>query len=112
MWEEPHLEQGSEKPAADNEKIQLYNMRFCPFAERTVLTLLAKKIPFDNVNINLKKKPDWFLASTMGKVPVIVHKGKYIPESLITCDYLDEVGSLSFTILFLHCTFQNYDIFY
>ena len=92
MWESAHLEMGSEKPAKeDDTKLQLYNMRFCPFAERTVLVLLAKNLAFENININLKKKPDWFLDSTLGKVPVILHQGKIIPESLITCDYLDEV---------------------
>jgi glutathione S-transferase len=38
-------------------------MRFCPYAERTMLVLLAKGIPFDVVNINLKKKPEWFTGS-------------------------------------------------
>ena len=85
------MSQGSAKPDIDNEKIQLYNMRFCPFAERTVLVLLAKNIPFQNINIDLKHKPEWFLESTFGQVPVILYKGKIVPESLITCDYLDEV---------------------
>jgi len=92
MWESAHLEMGSTKPAKDDDnKLQLYNMRFCPFAERTVLVMLAKNLTFENININLKKKPDWFLETTLGKVPVILHKGKVIPESLITCDYLDEL---------------------
>ena len=91
MWESAHLDEGSAKPAIDKDKIQLYNMRFCPFAERTVLVLLAKNLPFEVVNIDLKKKPDWFVKSTLGKVPVVLHKGKIIPESLITSDYLDEV---------------------
>ncbi len=35
--------------------------------------------------------------STFGKVPVILYKGEIIPESLITSDYVDEVGfKLSF----------------
>lgn len=90
MWESTHLIQGSAKPVVDDEKITLYNMRFCPFAERTVLVLLAKNVPFENVNINLKNKPDWFIESTLGKVPVLLFKGKVVPESLITSDYLDE----------------------
>ena len=33
--------------------------------------LLAKSIPFEVVNINLKKKPEWFLAETWGQVSVV-----------------------------------------
>ena len=44
-------------------QVTVYNMRFCPFAERTMLLLLAKNIPFDVVNINLKKKPEWFVGN-------------------------------------------------
>ena len=91
MWESTHLAQESAKPVVDDEKLTLYNMRFCPFAERTALVLLAKNLEFENINIDLKKKPDWFVESTFGKVPVLLYKGKIIPESLITSDYLDEV---------------------
>ena len=64
--------------------------RFCPFAQRTILTLLAKEIPFDVVNINLKSKPDWFLEQTWGAVSVVRHKGKFIMDSLINSEYIDD----------------------
>ena len=67
------------------------SLRFCPFAERTILVLLTKGIPFDVVNINLNKKPDWFLANTWGKVSVVQYKGQYVMESLINSDFIDEV---------------------
>jgi len=90
-WNTPHLEAGSSKPELDPEQVYMYNMRFCPYAQRTVLVLLAKEVPFKAININLKKKPDWFVESTFGKVPVILYKGDIIPESLITSDYVDEL---------------------
>ena len=68
--------------------------RFCPFAERTILVLLTKGTPFDVVNINLNKKPDWFLANTWGKVSVVQYKGQYVMESLINSDFIDEVTTL------------------
>ena len=61
-----------------------------PFTQRTILTLLAKNIPFDVVNINLKSKPEWFLEQTWGTVSVVRHQGKFIMESLINSDYIDD----------------------
>ena len=46
-------------------------VRFCPYAQRTILTLLAKQVPFEVVNINLKNKPEWFLQQTWGTVSVV-----------------------------------------
>ena len=66
--------------------------RFCPYAQRTILTLLAKNMNFDVVNINLKKKPKWFLQKTAGTVSVVKYKGEYIEESLVNSDFVDEVG--------------------
>ena len=44
------------------------------------------------VNINLKSKPDWFLAlNPLGQVPVLQIDDKVVPESTATCDWLDEV---------------------
>ena len=53
--------------------------------------MLTKKIPFDVVNINLKKKPQWFLEKTYGTVSVVKYKGKYVMESLVNSDFVDEV---------------------
>ncbi|KAF5928021.1 glutathione S-transferase omega-1 [Diceros bicornis minor] len=72
--------------------IRLYSMRFCPFAEMTLLALNAKGIRHEVININLKNKPDWFFEKNpLGLVPVLENsKGQLIYESAITCDYLDE----------------------
>ena len=73
----------------------IFSCRFCPFAERTILVLLTKNIPFNVVNINLKKKPDWFQEKTWGTVSVVKYKGEYIMESLVNSDFVDEVGAES-----------------
>ena len=51
--------------------LSLNAVRFCPYAQRTILTLLAKQVPFEVVNINLKNKPEWFLQQTWGTVSVV-----------------------------------------
>ncbi|KFO32347.1 glutathione S-transferase omega-1 [Fukomys damarensis] len=67
-------------------------MRFCPFAQRTLLVLQAKGIRHEVVNINLKNKPEWFFKKNpLGLVPVLENsQGQLICESVITCEYLDE----------------------
>uniref|UniRef100_A0A4X2MFA5 Glutathione S-transferase omega n=1 Tax=Vombatus ursinus TaxID=29139 RepID=A0A4X2MFA5_VOMUR len=72
--------------------IRVYSMRFCPFAERTLLVLKAKGIKHEIININLKNKPEWFFKKNpFGLVPVLeTSQGQLIYESLITCEYLDE----------------------
>ncbi|XP_058508230.1 glutathione S-transferase omega-1-like [Solea solea] len=75
------------------DSIRIYSMRFCPFAQRTRLVLNAKGIKHETININLKDKPEWFLAKNpLGLVPTLeTSAGEVIYESPITCDYLDEV---------------------
>ena len=75
--------------------------RFCPYAQRTMLTLLAKNIPFEVVNINLKKKPEWFLETTWGTVSVVRYKDNFIMESLVNSDFLDEVTNDYFMLAIL-----------
>lgn len=71
--------------------LRLYSMRMCPYAQRARLVLAAKKVPYDRVNVDLNNKPDWFFdINFYGEVPVIIHNGKNIFESLICAEYLEE----------------------
>merc|ERR1711970_580014 len=90
-WDVQHLADGDPEPEGDPDKVTVLNMRFCPFAHRTILVLLCKKMPFDVVNINLKKKPKWFLENTYGATSVVKYRGSYIMESLINSDFVDEL---------------------
>ncbi|XP_034831652.1 pyrimidodiazepine synthase-like [Maniola hyperantus] len=87
-----HLKRGDPLPPY-NGKLRVYNMRLCPFAQRTILALNAKNIDYEIVNINLAEKPEWLTSkSAFGKVPSIeIKEGVCIYESLITVEYLDEV---------------------
>jgi len=72
-------------------KMKLFSADVCPYAHRSRLVLLEKKIEFDLIEIDIKKKPDFFLAiSPYGKVPVLDDHGSIIYESSIINEYIDE----------------------
>ncbi|ESO06641.1 hypothetical protein HELRODRAFT_151008, partial [Helobdella robusta] len=77
-------------PLAPN-KVRVYSMRFCPYAQRARMILKYYNVPHEIVNINLKDKPAWFLQkNASGTVPVLEHNERIITESVICCEYLDE----------------------
>ncbi|KAM8924431.1 glutathione S-transferase omega-1-like isoform 2-T2 [Pelodytes ibericus] len=87
------LGKGSPAPGPVPEGIiRIYSLRFCPFAQRALLVLIAKGIKYEVININLKSKPEWFLKKCpLGLVPALeTSNGDIIYESPIVCDYLDE----------------------
>jgi len=87
-----HLGKGSECPPLKDGKLRIYNMRFCPYAQRAVLVALAKGLPIDVVNCSLIDKPEWLLEKNPnGKVPTIeLQDGRVLYESLIVADFIDE----------------------
>ncbi|CAH0729870.1 unnamed protein product, partial [Brenthis ino] len=86
-----HLKKGDPLPPY-NGKLRVYNMRYCPFAQRTILALNAKQIDYEIVNIDLIEKPEWLpRKSPLGKVPSVeIKEDVCVYESLITVEYLDE----------------------
>ncbi|XP_057831082.2 glutathione S-transferase DHAR2 isoform X2 [Cryptomeria japonica] len=63
----------------------------CPFTQRVLLTLEEKHIPYNTKLINLSDKPDWFLQiSPEGKVPLIKIDDKWIPDSDVITQILEE----------------------
>lgn len=85
-----HLDTNSECPEKKSDTITIFNMRFCPFAQRAILVSNAKNIQYDLIHINLSKKPKWFLEKNpLGKVPTIQIGDDIIYESLPVCDFLD-----------------------
>ncbi|UJR36489.1 hypothetical protein I4U23_029212 [Adineta vaga] len=93
-----HLTKGSELPTLKENQLRLYTMRFCPFVKRAKLVLSAKNISYEEIPINLNELPEWYLEkNSTGEVPLlewIDHDSKQtrsIPESLIICDYLDDL---------------------
>uniref|UniRef100_A0A8D8UH50 Pyrimidodiazepine synthase n=1 Tax=Cacopsylla melanoneura TaxID=428564 RepID=A0A8D8UH50_9HEMI len=86
-----HLSKGSQDPPPQEGKLRVYSMRFCPYAQRVHLILLAKQVPHDPVFINLTEKPEWYVSSVpTAKVPALKTEGSILYESLVISDYLDE----------------------
>ena len=74
--------------------VEIISSSTCPFAQRTRMALIEKRIEFDLTVIDLNDKPDWFLEiSPYGKVPVLRHNGAVIFESAVINEYLEEVFS-------------------
>ncbi|XP_030765673.1 pyrimidodiazepine synthase-like [Sitophilus oryzae] len=88
---EKHLAAGSVEPPRVEGQLRLYSTKYCPYAERVRLVLKAKNLKHDIVNINLIRKPDWYLKiNPKGQVPTLLDGDKIITESLDISDYLDE----------------------
>ena len=72
-------------------KLEVISSSTCPFAQRTRMVLLEKKVDFTLTEIDLNAKQDWFLQiSPYGKVPVVRHGDTVIVESAVINEYLDE----------------------
>ncbi len=75
---------------------RLISDELCPFVQRSVITLLEKKVEFDVEYIDLANKPAWFLElAPLGKVPtleVTADDGEtfVLFESVVINEYLDE----------------------
>ena len=71
--------------------IQLYKKAPCLFCERCLISLLEKHISFEEITVDVRNKPDWFLAlSPSGKVPVLKRGDCTIFDSAVINEYLDE----------------------
>jgi len=89
-----HLADGDAPcPPLVPDSLRMYNMRYCPYAQRVLLALIHKQIRFDMVNVHLKKKPQWFLdflGQSAAKVPILQRPdGSTLGESLTLMQYLD-----------------------
>ncbi|MCO5581065.1 hypothetical protein L7F22_034941 [Adiantum nelumboides] len=63
----------------------------CPFSHRVLLTLEEKKVPYDLKLVDIANKPDWFLEiNPEGKVPVIKHEGKWVPDSDVITQIIED----------------------
>jgi len=71
--------------------IELFSARVCPFAQRCRMMLIEKGLTFEEVEIDLGNKPDWFRQlSPYGKVPLLRHGEIRIFETAIINEYLEE----------------------
>jgi len=81
-------------PRTDLNLLRVYNFQLCPYAERVLLVLEAKGVPYETINVNLKNKPEFLYEKhPQAKVPAIEFgaDNKLLVESLVIADYLDDL---------------------
>ena len=75
----------------DTPKITLYTSWFCPFAQRTWMTLVHKNIKFNHKEVDPYSKPPELVAvNPHSLVPALDDDGHNVYESLITMEYLED----------------------
>lgn len=101
---EPHTSGRAAKFAAahaEEHPLKLYGGWFCPFVQRSWITLHEKKIPHQYIEINpYHKAPDFLALNPRGLVPTLAvpmdpqgKEQKPLYESLVLCEYLEEAYS-------------------
>ena len=77
--------------------ITLYNAPQSTCSQRVRFVLNAKKLPFDEVKLDLlagdQLKPDYLKLNPNGVVPTLDHDGVIVVDSSVIIEYLDEVFS-------------------
>ena len=81
---------------------KLYNAPQSTCSQRVRFVFNGKKIPFDEVKLNLLEgdqlKPDYLTLNPNGVVPTLDHDGAIVIDSTVIIEYLDEVApETSFT---------------
>jgi glutathione S-transferase len=73
--------------------ITLYDATRCPFCARVRIALVEKQIAVETVLIDLDNRPDWIRKKNppSGRVPVIDVGELTLPESVVICEYLEEI---------------------
>ncbi|PWA85026.1 S-crystallin [Artemisia annua] len=74
-------------------EVKLHALGGSPFVCRVKIALSMKGIKYENIEENLRNKSADLLKynPVHKKVPVLVHTGKPIPESLVIIEYIDDV---------------------
>ncbi|KQJ97552.1 probable glutathione S-transferase GSTU6 [Brachypodium distachyon] len=80
---------------AGGDDLKLLGAWASPFVTRVKLALAFKGLSFDDVEEDLGNKSELLLSSNQvhKKVPVLIHNGKSICESLVILQYIDEAFS-------------------
>lgn len=79
--------------------LELVSFDLCPYVQRSIITLLHKKVDFKLTFIDLQNPPHWFdKVSPLGKVPVLlVRESEHseptvLFESSVINEYVDEIS--------------------
>lgn len=76
---------------ATPQALTLVSHPLCPYVQRIAVSLAEKGVPFERIDVDLARKPGWFLAlSPLGKTPVLRVGDRAIFESAVILEYLEE----------------------
>ncbi|OMJ28991.1 Glutathione S-transferase omega-1 [Smittium culicis] len=72
------------------DKPTLYNARICPFAHRAVLALREANVQYEQIDIDLENKPEWYSqVNPLLKVPTLrLPTGEILVESMLIAEYV------------------------
>jgi len=75
--------------------MKIYSSPICPFVQRVIAVLEAKKVEYEVEFLDLMNLPDWFIEiSPNAEVPILITDNNIaLFESLAICEYLEETYS-------------------
>ncbi|CAN8315266.1 unnamed protein product [Cochlearia groenlandica] len=87
-----HIEHMNYMERSSPEKVKLLGMWASPFSRRIEMALILKGVPYEFSEQDITNKTPLLLQSNPvhQKIPVLLHKGKPISESLVILEYIDD----------------------
>jgi len=78
--------------AGEKKGLQLLDFWVSPFGQRCRIALAEKGLPYESLEQDLSNKGELLLRANpvYGKVPVLLHGGRPVCESLVIVQYVDE----------------------